>query len=99
MNKLIKEIIEQATEVYDSTKTGVSVAMVDQRTLIELLIRDVINEVSQYSCWGEADEKETYEDGFIDGTRQGYMDAVEQIVQGLKDRYGLGEDDQFEEEM
>jgi len=53
----------------------------------------VINEVSQYSCWGEADEKETYEDGFIDGTRQGYMDAVEQIVQGLKDRYGLGEDD------
>lgn len=69
------------------------------KKLTKLLISDIINDVSQYGCWGESFEKETYEDGFINGTKQGYTDAVEQIVNGLKDRYGLSEECPLEEKV
>lgn len=53
------------------------------------IIKDCIAEVLLYSCSSVDSNKETYLDGFIDGTERGYKDAVEQIAEGLALRYGV----------
>ncbi len=52
--------------------------------LAQAIAESCIEEVKLYGCSTVGlKEKKTYIDGFIDGTEQGYKDAVEQISEGL----------------
>lgn len=43
MNERIKELLEQATEVYDQWHRGESVCMVDYKMFAELIIRECLS--------------------------------------------------------
>ena len=85
MNERIRELATQCIMNPYETRVGIE----DFERFAELLIKDCIADVLLYSCTTINNTKETYLDGFIDGTEQGYKDAVEQIAEGLALRYGV----------
>ena len=95
MNQRIKELAEQAgakflknvAVVADNGSSGLATDFIP--AFAELIVKDCIAEVLLYDCSSVDSNKETYLDGFIDGTERGYKDAVEQIAEGLALRYGV----------
>ena len=87
MNERIKELAEQAGECADFETEVCTNEFLEK--FAELIIKDCIAEVLLYDCSSVNSNKETYLDGFIDGTERGYKDAVEQIAEGLALRYGV----------
>lgn len=47
MNERIKELLEQATEVYDYWYRGESVCMVDHKMFAELIVRECISALDE----------------------------------------------------
>lgn len=45
MNKRWKELLEEATEVYDDWKTGASQRLVDHKMFAELIVRECLKEI------------------------------------------------------
>lgn len=85
MNERIKELATYCIMNPYETRVGIE----DFERFAKLLIKDCIAEVLLYDCSSVNSDKETYLDGFIDGTERGYKDAVEQIAEGLSLRYGV----------
>jgi hypothetical protein len=90
MNELIKQLARQCYKTGPLGKYGwPEYTTFDEEKFAELIIKDCIAEVLLYDCSSVNSNKETYLDGFIDGTERGYKDAVEQIAEGLALRYGV----------
>ena len=89
MNERIKQLMTQASTIRYSGFGETEI--LDPEKFAELIIKDCIAEVLLYDCLSVNSNKETYLDGFIDGTERGYKDAVEQIAEGLALRYGVKE--------
>lgn len=92
MNERIKQLMTKAFESSKTFEEGTCVRTEEVfEKFAELIVKDCIAEVLMYSCSSVESNRETYLEGFIDGTEQGYKDAVEQIAEGIALRYGIQE--------
>ena len=95
MNQIIEELAKLAG--MSNTPTGEKFDDFNLEEFAKLIIKECINEVSQYHCTtinnGFIPESITnahhYEWGYIKGTEEGYNDAVDQIIEGLTSRFDV----------
>ena len=80
MNERIKELLEQATEVYDQWHRGESVSMVDYKMFAELIVRECIKEI-EFQYGGGSDQPMDNE----------WDRAIECVSSMVKYRFGVEE--------
>ena len=80
MNERIKELLEQATEVYDYWYRGESACMVDQKMFAELIIQECVSTLNDMHLWQSANNQ---------NYPNAWHDAVDQGIEAIKSHFGV----------
>ena len=83
MNERIKELLEQATEVYDQWHRGESVCMVDHKMFAELIVQECIEQGKQVQSQTVSNGSEDYNNGRKMG--------IEVFMNQIKKHFGVEE--------
>lgn len=80
MNERIKELLEQATEVYDYWYRGESVCMVDHQMFAELIIQECVSTLNDMHMWQSVNNQ---------NYPSLWHDAVDQSIDAIKTHFGV----------
>lgn len=75
MNERLKELLEQASEVYDYWHQGKSVTMVDHKMFAELIVQECISQIALI--------------GISNYENEDVMWAVDKAIQNIRERLGV----------
>ena len=91
MNEKLKELLEEATEVYDDWKTGGSQRLVDHKMFAELILKECIAKIEQERfAYPDGNSDKEYDSGqsYYDC---GYVDGMYRAETLIRELFGVKE--------